>query len=1068
MLRRRARSTLCALVVVALGSWWAVNAQTPTTPLNLSPDSSFPWMVGGTVNDVERVGNTLYLGGDFRAVAPRRNLVGGLAILSPSTGRPMNATPLLNGGDVSVVLRDHDTEAWFVAGRFRRSGGAPQESIVRFDDAGRVTFSARIVGRVHALALGRVDGDRVLFAGGEFTHAGLDSTLLSTTNLAAFRLPPFSAPSMLSGFDAAPDGAILSMVVYPRATTPSRSSVLYVGGEFTAIGGAGRRGLAAVDPATGAATNWNPVPDGRVRTIAPSADGTSVFVGGDFRVIGGQPRDYAAALDASTGSATGWNPRVNGLMRSLVVDGSRIWAGGDFTMAGTLVRQRVAQFNLTDGEVAASFDAALNGPVHAIAVEGPAVHVGGAFTAANGQPRLHLAAFNAFTGAVYDWNPSLNDTVRSIDVSRTLRTTIGVVGAGGDFDAYGAVEQRNLAAIHLETGDLLPWQPSPDGPVHALQARRPLTDRNITLYVVGDFTTIGGQPRGRGAAFVAPEMTMGSWNPQADAAIRSIAIVTTGVLPGRIETFDFFMGGDFTTVFGQSHRSLYGAGGGGSPFFPSPSCVKTTWASGTDGRVLDIRRFGQYLYVTGAFSTLLGQSVRSVGRVNCSTGAVDTAWTPAPDGEVRAVEVGAGAAYVGGLFTTVGGNARANVAAVDLSTGAVTAWQPNPDGAVNALALAGTSLYVGGTFTSISPGRPSERVRAHLAALDTTATGPDAVYASSFVPHPVGPVMDLDVHATGLTSVGGSSLDPSADDPVSAAAFFPRLVSAPPGAPTASGATQVGQPPAAIVALRWGAAILGPRPDRFLIEAGTSPGATNIAAGLDQGSRTNAVFSQVPAGTYYLRARAQNAFGTSPASPEIVLTVGMGCSGPPDPPANLVATVSGSLATLRWTPVVGSQVSAQRLEAGVAPGAAQFIVPLGATAASYSVAAPAGVYYARVRTASSCGTSLPSGEVQIVTGGAAVPPPAPFNLQATLSGNQVSFSWTAPTSTTTLYQLEAGRSPGQSDIAVVPLGPLPSDPVLGPTFAVSGVPSGTYYVRVRARSDAGTGPPSDEILVVVP
>jgi hypothetical protein len=60
------------------------------------------------------------------------------------------------------------------------------------------------------------------------------------------------------------------------------------------------------------------------------------------------------------------------------------------------------------------------------------------------------------------------------------------------------------------------------------------------------------------------------------------------------------------------------------------------------------------------------------------------------------------------------------------------------------------------------------------------------------------------------------------------------------------------------------------------------------------------------------------------------------------------------------------------------------------------------------------------------------------------------------------YVLEAGSGPGLSNVlSGLDVGPLSS-------YAASGVPSGTYYVRVRAGNYAGLGAPSNEIVVTVP
>ncbi len=45
---------------------------------------------------------------------------------------------------------------------------------------------------------------------------------------------------------------------------------------------------------------------------ALAISGSILYVGGNFTTIGGQPRNYIAALDAATGNVTGWNPGGGG------------------------------------------------------------------------------------------------------------------------------------------------------------------------------------------------------------------------------------------------------------------------------------------------------------------------------------------------------------------------------------------------------------------------------------------------------------------------------------------------------------------------------------------------------------------------------------------------------------------------------------------------------------------------------------------------------------------------------------------------------------------------------------
>ena len=132
---------------------------------------------------------------------------------------------------------------------------------------------------------------------------------------------------------------------------------MYVGGGFNQIGGQARRGLAAIDAVTGAATAWNPSPvewdlfNPRIRALALA--GSCLYVGGDFSSIGGQPRICLAAVDTSSGLATDWDPGADGLVWSLAAEGNTLYVGGGFTRAGGLPAAGLAAFTLPQGPVPA-------------------------------------------------------------------------------------------------------------------------------------------------------------------------------------------------------------------------------------------------------------------------------------------------------------------------------------------------------------------------------------------------------------------------------------------------------------------------------------------------------------------------------------------------------------------------------------------------------------------------------------------------------------------------------------------------------------------------------------------
>jgi hypothetical protein len=93
--------------------------------------------------------------------------------------------------------------------------------------------------------------------------------------------------------------------------------------------------------------------------------------------------------------------------------------------------------------------------------------------------------------------------------------------------------------------------------------------------------------------------------------------------------------------------------------------------------------------------------------------------------------------------------------------------------------------------------------------------------------------------------------------------------------------------------------------------------------------------------------------------------------------------------------------------------------------------------------------------------GTAAAPAAPPSLSASVTGNMVTLEWSAPpVGLATDYLLEVGSTSGATDLLATRLGARQR--------LVASAPPGTYYVRLRGINAIGAGPPSRELLVVVP
>jgi hypothetical protein len=167
--------------------------------------------------------------------------------------------------------------------------------------------------------------------------------------------------------------------------------------------------------------------------------------------------------------------------------------------------------------------------------------------------------------------------------------------------------------------------------------------------------------------------------------------------------------------------------------------------------------------------------------------------------------------------------------------------------------------------------------------------------------------------------------------------------------------------------------------------------------------------------------------------------------GPPNAPVNLAASVAGNLVGLQWqAPTIGAApvgytLTARRSEVG--PIVAT--LPTGGST-SFSVSGvPDGTYFLSVTAANASGASPPSTNVVVRVPQAPTLPSPPSNLLASVNGSTVTFGWD-PSNGATGYVLVAGLSPAfRVPYVTMPLGPTPA-------VAVSGVPAGTYYVRVLA------------------
>ena len=991
--RLRVLVTACACATYVVTPWPAL---TQTLP---DPVQSLPWVVdGGYVEASAAVGDMLVVGGNFRTVARRADIIGPFGAFDAVSARLVAADPSLAGGAVTAAV-DDGAGGWYLAGSF-----------IVGNDLG---------GLIHVDATGR-------------------------------RLP--FLPALGAGY--------YNIHALARAGT-----VLFVGGTFTQLGGAPRQNTAAIDLATASLLPWSAPTNGAVEELHVS--GASVFLAGAFTDVGGQPRSYLASVDATTGAVLGWAPQLGLGFRgvtALALTADRVFAGGDFAEAGGMPVRALAAFDRASG-ARLPFNATVEGSltlVEAIGLSGSTLVVGGRFDRVGGQDRSGLAAVDAVTGVVTAWAPAVSGTTWAVGIQG------GQVFVGGDLRV--AAGARTLLRIDASTGavsDL--WQPAPGNEVRVLLAA------SGRVLAGGLFSTHRARPARGLTGF---SFSSGAWRPlpEVDGLVRAFAASGTTL----------FIGGGFSHVGGHIRQAIAAVeipSGTVLPLAPTPE--SPTFGSPIFTGVEALAVEGTTLYFAGGFTHVNGQPRPNLAAVDAVTGVLRAFEPPPPGGSnIGGLVAAHGRVWIGGgIGTTAPAPARNWLVVYDAQTGAVSPLDFGLDRRVFRLARDGDDLYLAGEFTRVGgAGRPgvakidlvSGQVYPWPASTLTDATDITAgeglvVTAASAAGLPG--LQALDALAGVLqpwAPNGAEGFGRVWSVPGAVVAAGPRFGSPPP-APALLLRRPQGGAPAAVagfnaltqgtqVTLRWTPALQGAFPTSYRLDAGSSPGASDVAR-VALGAVPSLV-ADVPPGRYFVRVTPRANGVDGPASPEIAFVSGVaGCAVAPEAPQ---LAVSGSVPTLQWTSPGADAPSGYELRAGASPDALVIRLPLPGSVTAYSTAgAPPGDYFVAVVATSPCGVSAPSNVVRVVVAAPGTPAP-PTALAATVNGTTVSLSWTPPAGAITGYVLEAGSAPGLANIvAGLALGPTPS-------FATTNVPPGTYYVRVRAANGALVSAPSSEIVVTVP
>ena len=343
-------------------------------------------------------------------------------------------------------------------------------------------------------------GDRVYLAGRFTEVTNPDGTTFARNNLAAID----ASTGRVTGWN--PNVTKLSGASsVQKMALSSDGSRLFVGGDFTRVGGLTRGRLAAVDPVTGAVDpNWRA--DANDTIFALSTSGTKLYFGGAFTTVAGQPRERLAAVDQATGALDpNWKPtasrdfdtqRPSVMAMDVSADGTRVYVGGYFSHVNGVWTRKLAAVDAVTGTLIKTFKPA--DPNNILDID---VANGSVYTAC-GDLLEGAEARDANTGQLR-WSISGGHThPQSGDVQAIVAGPDGKVYVGGHFGLMEGLVRKRLLEVDAQTGQIGPWAPQVAGDstnlgVWALEID-PATGR---LYAGGDFTVIGGNTYQRFAQF---------------------------------------------------------------------------------------------------------------------------------------------------------------------------------------------------------------------------------------------------------------------------------------------------------------------------------------------------------------------------------------------------------------------------------------------------------------------------------------------------------------------------------------------------------------------------------------
>jgi hypothetical protein len=398
-------------------------------------------------------------------------------------------------------------------------------------------------------------------------------------------------------------------------------------------------------------------------------------------------------------------------VRSLASQAATLYAGGDFTVAGTTPANRIARW---DGGNWSALGSGMNNAVAALGVVGNLVYAGGSFTNAGGVRALRFAVWNGSSWAATGAN-GMNDAVNRIKVSGTN------VYVGGIFTQADDILVNHVGVWNGSDWSGLGQTGRVNGVGGIVTAVRAIASSGSDVYVGGLFTGVGKIRANRIARFDGANWyPLGSGIRGTNNSFTTATTVNAIAVDGNL----VYAGGIFTNAGGVMANNIARWNG-------------TNWSAlggGIPGSVFAIAVRGSEVFVGGSFT----MNTPNGTAFNIARWDGGTWWSlpgtfigPVGNFFVNAIAIQGNSVIAGGSFMTANFSPNSQSTNIALHNG--SEWLPMGGGVnsnVNAIVVVVGDVYAAGRF-SMAGGVAASRI-ARWNGINWSPLGPGILGSGSF------------------------------------------------------------------------------------------------------------------------------------------------------------------------------------------------------------------------------------------------------------------------------------------------------------------------------------------------